>query len=44
MQHVMAFVTGTHVCPEVNQHQALSVVSVIVSMASMYTNKVEAKI
>lgn len=44
MQHVMAFVTGAPVCPEGNRHQPLSMVSVIVSVASMYANDVEAKI
>lgn len=40
MQRVMAFVTGTPLCPKGNQHQPISVVSV----ASMYANDVEAKI
>lgn len=44
MQHVMAFVTGTLVYHEGNQHQPHSMVSVIVSMSSMYANDVEAKI
>ena len=44
MQHVMAFVAGTPVCPEGNQHQPFLMVSVIVSVASMYANDVEAKI
>lgn len=40
MQHVMAFVTVTPVCPE-GKHQPVSMVSVIVSVASTYANDVE---
>lgn len=40
----MAFVTGTPVCPEGNEHQPLSMVLVTVSVSSMYANDVEAKI
>lgn len=43
MQHVMAFVTGTSVCPEGMQRKPFLMVSVTVSVISMYANDVEGK-
>lgn len=41
MQHVMAFVTGISICPGGIQHQPFLMVSVPVSVISMYANDVE---
>lgn len=43
MQHIMAFVTGISVCPGGIQHQPFLMVSVTVSLISMYANDVEGK-
>lgn len=43
MKYVKAFVTGISVCPGGMQHQPFLMVSVTVSVISMYANDVERK-